>query len=78
MALCFIFLLMLLQTQLSLHSKLEDAELGKRSALKLNDKPFMEDNSGKRLQLHEVHSGPNPITNSFKEKIPETSFQTAP
>ncbi|KAI3786469.1 hypothetical protein L1987_40170 [Smallanthus sonchifolius] len=70
---------MLLQTQLSLHSKLEDAELGKLSALKLNDKSFMEeDNSGKRLQLHEVHSGPNPISNSFKEEVPDVNLQTAP
>ncbi|MFS7946950.1 hypothetical protein Hanom_Chr06g00542341 [Helianthus anomalus] len=40
-------------------------ELGKFSASKLNEKSFMEDKSGPRLQLHEVHSGPNPISNSF-------------
>ncbi|KAI3751794.1 hypothetical protein L2E82_22885 [Cichorium intybus] len=50
MALCFIFLLMLLQTHLSLHSTLsmqkhEDVELGKFSTLKLNYKSFMEDES---------------------------------
>ncbi|KAL7591891.1 hypothetical protein Lser_V15G35036 [Lactuca serriola] len=79
MALCFIFLLMLLQTHLSLHSSLsvqkhQDVELGK---FKLNDKSFMEDKS-RRLELHEVHSGPNPISNSFKEEVPEINLQTAP
>ncbi|KAD0085682.1 hypothetical protein E3N88_44805 [Mikania micrantha] len=83
MALCFIFLLMLLQTHLSLHSllpiqKLQDAELGKPSASKLTDKLFTENNSGKRLELHEVHSGPNPISNSFNEEVPDIKLQTAP
>ncbi|CAH1429875.1 unnamed protein product [Lactuca virosa] len=79
MALCFIFLLMLLQTHLSLHSSLsvqkhQDVELGK---FKLNDKSILEDKS-RRLELHEVHSGPNPISNSFKEEVPEINLQTAP
>lgn len=70
---------MLLQTHLSLHSSLsvqkhQDVELGK---FKLNDKSFMEDKS-RRLELHEVHSGPNPISNSFKEEVPEINLQTAP
>ncbi|KAK1439674.1 hypothetical protein QVD17_05494 [Tagetes erecta] len=80
MALCFIFLLMLLQTHLSLHSSspIQNLEDGKFSTLKLNDKTFMENNSGKRLELHEVHSGPNPISNFFKEEVTDTNLQTAP
>ncbi|KAI3516094.1 hypothetical protein L1887_15004 [Cichorium endivia] len=50
--------------------KFADVELGKFSTLKLNDKSFMEDES-RRLELHEVHWGPNPISNSFKEDVPE-------
>ncbi|KAI3509717.1 hypothetical protein L1887_25239 [Cichorium endivia] len=73
---------MLLQTHLSLHSTLsmqkhEDVELGKFNTLKLNDKSFMEDKS-RRLELHEVHSGPNPISNSFKEDVPEINLQSVP
>ncbi|KAI7754718.1 hypothetical protein M8C21_009478 [Ambrosia artemisiifolia] len=83
MALCFIFLLMLLHTHLSQHSSLpvqnlQDAEHGKFSALHLNDKLYMKDKSGKRLELHEVHSGPNPISNSFREEVPDMNLQTAP
>ncbi|KAI3769388.1 hypothetical protein L6452_00490 [Arctium lappa] len=70
-------------THLSLHStlsirKLEDSELDKFSGLKLNDKSFMEDSSSRRLELHEVHSGPNPISNSFTEEVPDINLQTAP
>ncbi|KAF5780707.1 hypothetical protein HanRHA438_Chr11g0488471 [Helianthus annuus] len=83
MALCFIFLLMLLLTHLSLHSSLpiqnlDDSELGKFSAVKLNKKLFLEYNNGKRLELHEVHSGPNPISNSFREEVPDMNLETAP